>query len=341
MELMEKPDLTVTDKRELQDRVKDVHRGYEDLKNEVAKVIIGQEEVVELMIISMFTNSHSLLMGVPGLAKTLLVHSLADATSLNFNRVQFTPDMMPSDLIGTEVLQEDKTTGQRVFKFLEGPVFTNLLLADEINRTTPKTQAALLQSMQERHVSVGGKTHKLQPPFLVFATQNPIEQEGTYPLPEAQLDRFLFRIDVTYPNHRQEIDMVMNTTSREQSSINGVYTRERLVEHQELVRQIPASETVINYAVSLVRSTRPKLEGASTYANENIRWGAGPRASQSLILAGKTRALLDGRFAVEKEDIDALALPILVHRIMPTFQAEAEGVDSAAIIRHCMDTVRI
>ncbi|MDJ0841395.1 MAG: MoxR family ATPase [Acidobacteriota bacterium] len=334
-------DLTVTDAREFQEKVKDVHRGYEELKTEVAKVIIGQEEVIELMLISMFTSSHSLLMGVPGLAKTLLVHTLADATSLTFHRVQFTPDMMPSDLIGTEVLQEDKSTGQRVFKFLEGPIFTNLMLADEINRTTPKTQAALLQCMQERQVSVGGQTHRLQPPFLVFATQNPIEQEGTYPLPEAQLDRFLFRIDVTYPNLRQEIDMVMNTTSRDQSEVQPVYTRERLVEHQSLVRQIPAGETVVNYAVSLVRATRPKIDGADAFTDENVRWGAGPRASQNLILAGKARALLDGRFAVEKEDIDALAQPILVHRIMPTFQAEAEGITAADIIRHYLDTLRI
>jgi len=331
---------TVTD-ADFRDRVSDVHRGYEELKREVAKVIIGQESVVELMLISVFTSSHSLLMGVPGLAKTLLVHTLADATSLKFNRVQFTPDMMPSDLIGTEVLQEDKTSGQRVLQFMEGPIFTNLLLADEINRTTPKTQAALLQSMQERHVSIGGKTHELEPPFLVFATQNPIEQEGTYPLPEAQLDRFLFRIDVTYPSMRHEIDMVMNTTSRREDVIEPVYTRERLLEHQALVRGIPASETVVNYAVSLVRATRPKVEGAAAFTDENVRWGAGPRASQSLILAGKARALLDGRFAVEKEDIDALAIPILVHRIMPTFQAEAEGIDSAAIIEHCKKTTRI
>ena len=249
--------------------------------------------------------------------------------------------MMPSDLIGTEVLQEDKATGQRVFKFLQGPLFTHLMLADEINRTTPKTQAALLQAMQERHVSVGGSTYRLEPPFLVFATQNPIEQEGTYPLPEAQLDRFLFRIDVEYPEHRQEIEMVMNTTARQAQVIEPVYTRERLLEHQALVRMIPVSETVVDYAVSLVRATRPKVSGASAFTNENVRWGAGPRASQSLILAGKAKALLDGRFAVEKKDIDDLAHPILVHRIMPTFQAEAEGIQSANIIDHCLGTVKV
>jgi len=334
-------EITVTDTQDFQDRVKDVHRGYEELKQEVGKIIIGQDKVIELMLISMFTKSHSLLMGVPGLAKTLLVHSLADATSLSFTRVQFTPDMMPSDLIGTEILQEDKTTGQRLFKFLRGPMFTNLLLADEINRTTPKTQAALLQCMQEREVSVGGQTYKLEPPFLVFATQNPIEQEGTYPLPEAQLDRFLFRIDVSYPEHREEIDMVMNTTSREQAVLQPAYTRERLLEHQALVRMIPASETVADYAVSLVRATRPKVVGSSAFANENVRWGAGPRASQSLVIAGKARALLDGRFAVEKEDIDALAQPILVHRIMPTFQAEAEGITANDIIEKCLKTTRV
>ena len=323
------------------EKVADVHRGYEELKKEIAKVVIGQEKVIDLMIISMFTNSHSLLMGVPGLAKTLLVHSLAEATSLHFTRVQFTPDMMPSDLIGTEILQEDRATGQRAFKFMPGPLFTNLLLADEINRTTPKTQAALLQSMQERHVSVGGKTRELDPPFLCFATQNPIEQEGTYPLPEAQLDRFLFRIDVTYPERDQEVEMVMNTTSRAQQKIEGIYSKERLLAHQALVRQIPASETVVNYAVNLVRATRPKIEDATAFARENIRWGAGPRASQSLILAGKAKALLDGRYAVEKQDIDQLAKPILTHRIMPTFQAEAEGVTSQQIIQHCLDTVRV
>jgi len=334
-------DMTVMDTQEFQEKVRDVYHGHQQLKKEIAKVIIGQEQVVDLMLISVFTSSHSLLMGVPGLAKTLLVHTLADATSLNFTRGQFTPDMMPSDLIGTEVLQEDKTTGSRHFKFLEGPLFTNLLLADEINRTTPKTQAALLQCMQERNVSIGGKTHVLEPPFLVFATQNPIEQEGTYPLPEAQLDRFLFRIDVKYPDHREEIDMVMNTTSRDQEEVATIYTRERLVEHQALVREIPVSETVVDYAVSLVRSTRPHMDPANTFTNENVRWGAGPRASQSLILAGKARALLDGRFAVEKSDIDALAMPILVHRLMPTFQAEAEGMDATAIIQQCQQNVKI
>jgi len=329
------------DSYEFREKVKDVHLGYKDLKREIAKTIIGQNEVVELMLISMFTSSHSLLMGVPGLAKTLLVHSLADATSLSFTRVQFTPDMMPSDLIGTEILQEDKATGQRIFKFVEGPMFTNLLLADEINRTTPKTQAALLQSMQERAVSAGGKTRQLQPPFLVFATQNPIEQEGTYPLPEAQLDRFLFRIDVTYPNQEEEVSMVMNTTSKESEPIQPVYTRERLLAHQALVRQIPVSETVVRYAVSLVRATRPKVGEASNFTNENVRWGAGPRASQALILAGKARALLDGRYSVEKEDIDQLSQPILVHRIMPTFQAEAEGVRAADIIEHFRSTVKV
>ncbi len=332
---------TMVDSHEFKEQVKDVHAGYEQLKREIGKVIIGQEKVVDLMIISMFTNSHSLLMGVPGLAKTLLVHTLADATSLHFTRVQFTPDMMPSDLIGAEILQEDRATGERAFKFVKGPLFTNLLLADEINRTTPKTQAALLQSMQERQISVGGVTHELDPPFLVFATQNPIEQEGTYPLPEAQLDRFLFRIDVSYPERDQEVLMVMNTTSRELERVEAVYTRERLIAQQSLVRQIPVSETVVNYAVSLVRATRPSQDEGEAFARENIRWGAGPRASQSLILAGKAKALLDGRYTVEKQDIDELAGPILVHRIMPTFQAEAEGMTSLDIIEHCRRTVKV
>lgn len=323
------------------EEIRDVYQGYEQLKAEIARVVVGQEHVVELMILSMITNSHSLLMGVPGLAKTLLVHSLATATSLHFTRVQFTPDMMPSDLIGTEILQEDRVSGRREFKFVKGPLFTNLLLADEINRTTPKTQAALLQSMQERQISAAGVTYDLDPPFLTFATQNPIEQEGTYPLPEAQLDRFLFRIDVGYPTEAQEIEMVMSTTSREHQKIEPVYSKERLLEHQKLIRQIPASETVVKYAVTLVRATRPDAQAQDGFAKENVRWGAGPRASQALILAGKARALLSGRFAVEKEDIDALANPILVHRIMPTFKAEAEGIRPEDIILHVMKTVRV
>ena len=324
------------EKDELIERIGEVHAGYKALKREIAKVVMGQEKVIDLMIISMFTESHSLLMGVPGLAKTLLVHALADATSLDFTRIQFTPDMMPSDLIGTDILQEDKATGKRSFTFVKGPLFTNLLLADEINRTTPKTQAALLQSMQERQISAGGHTFSLDRPYVVFATQNPIEQEGTYPLPEAQLDRFLFRIDVTYPEQADEINMVLKTTSNPCEKIEAVYDKETLLRHQALVRQVPASETVVRYAVELVRSTRPNVEGSSMFTNETIRWGAGPRASQALILAGKARALLDGRYAVEKEDIDALAHPILVHRIMPNFQAEADGISSASIIQTCL-----
>jgi len=324
------------DKDEFMEIVKDVQKGHEALKHEIAKVVIGQEKVIDLMIISMFTESHSLLMGIPGLAKTLLVHSLADATSLDFTRIQFTPDMMPSDLIGTDILQEDKASGKRAFTFVQGPLFTNLLLADEINRTTPKTQAALLQSMQERQISASGHTFDLDRPFVVFATQNPIEQEGTYPLPEAQLDRFLFRIDVDYPKQTEEIEMVLKTTANHNPIIQPVYDKQTLLQHQKLVRQVPASETIVKYAVDLVRSTRPHTQASNAFANEHIRWGAGPRASQYLILAGKARALLDGRFTVEKEDIEALAYPILVHRIMPNFQAEAEGITAAKIIETCL-----
>jgi len=324
---------------ELMDQVKEVHQGYQNLKEEIGKVVLGQKEVIDLMILSMFTESHSLLMGVPGLAKTLLVHALADATSLDFTRIQFTPDMMPSDLIGTDILQEDKVSGRRSFTFVKGPLFTNLLLADEINRTTPKTQAALLQSMQERQVSASGHTFDLDRPYIVFATQNPIEQEGTYPLPEAQLDRFLFRIDVTYPSQDDEVHMVLQTTSRKDATIQPVYDKESLLRHQALVRQVPASETVAKFAVELVRATRPFTEKSTKFANETIRWGAGPRASQNLILAGKARALLQGRFAVEKEDIVALAHPILVHRIMPNFQAEAEGITAKTIIETCLEQV--
>lgn len=330
----------MSDSTALQEQIQDVHEACTQLRAEIGKVVVGQQEVVELMILSMMSDAHSLLMGVPGLAKTLLVHSLAQATSLQFTRVQFTPDMMPSDLIGTEILQEDRSSGRREFKFVKGPLFTNLLLADEINRTTPKTQAALLQSMQERQISAAGITYSLDRPFLVFATQNPIEQEGTYPLPEAQLDRFLFRIDVGYPRQEDELAMVLNTTARGQAEIQPVYTRERLLAHQALVRQIPASETVVRFAVALVRGTRPDSSSNAgkllQFAQENIRWGAGPRASQALILAGKARALLDGRYTVEKEDIEFLARPILVHRIMPTFKAEAEGVTPSDLVTHTL-----
>ena len=325
------------EKDALIEQVQEVHAGHKALKTEIAKVVMGQEKVIDLMIISMFTESHSLLMGVPGLAKTLLVHALADATSLDFTRIQFTPDMMPSDLIGTDILQEDRVSGKRSFTFVKGPLFTNLLLADEINRTTPKTQAALLQSMQERQISASGHTFDLDRPYVVFATQNPIEQEGTYPLPEAQLDRFLFRIDVSYPQKTDEINMVLKTTASAKGKIEPVYDKEMLLRHQALVREVPASETVVRYAVELVRSTRPHVEGSSNFANETIRWGAGPRASQALILAGKARALLDGRYAVEKEDIDALAHPILVHRIQPNFQAEADGITANSIIQTCLE----
>jgi MoxR-like ATPase len=326
--------------QDLRSAAEDVAAGYEALKREIAKKVIGQEAVVDLMIISALTGSHSLLMGVPGLAKTLLVQTLAQATHLDFKRVQFTPDMMPTDLVGTEILQEDKASGQRHFSFVKGPVFTHLLLADEINRTTPKTQAALLQSMQEKEVSAGGHTYALELPFLVFATQNPLDQEGTYPLPEAQLDRFLFRIDVGYPDLQQEIHMVQQTTGQFLQTVTPVYDRSRLLHHQNLIRSVPVSDAVVGFAVNLVRATRPKSEGATVFIEDNVRWGAGPRASQNLILAAKARALLQGRFAADLQDIEALALPVLVHRIMPNFHAEAEGIDATVIINRCLEGVR-
>ncbi|NOZ24328.1 MAG: MoxR family ATPase [Planctomycetes bacterium] len=320
--------------------VDEIAKGRKKIKDEIAKVIVGQEEVVDRLLIALFCRGHCLFVGVPGLAKTLLVSTLADVLNLNFNRIQFTPDLMPADITGTDVLEEDRTTGKRQFRFIKGPIFANILLADEINRTPPKTQAALLQAMQEYKVSAGGTTYHLDLPFLVFATQNPIEQEGTYPLPEAQLDRFMFEIDVDYPDEDEEVQIVKTTTSAFTVETEKVLGPERIIELQSLVRRVPAADHVTRYAVRLVRASRHRKDDAPDFVQKWVNWGAGPRASQYLILGGKARAVLDGRYAVSCEDIRAVAHPVLKHRIIVNFHAEAEGIDSTQIIDRLLETVK-
>jgi len=318
--------------------VEEMARSREEILNEMRKVIVGQDRVIDLFLIALFSRGHGLFVGVPGLAKTLMVSTLARILNLSFSRIQFTPDLMPSDITGTEILEEDPS-GKRNFKFLKGPIFANVILADEINRTSPKTQAALLQSMQEYQVTAGGITYKLELPFLVFATQNPIEQEGTYPLPEAQLDRFMFQIDVHYPELEEEMEIVRTTTSWQEPELKKILDRERILELQELVRRVPVADYVVSYAVRLVRSTRPQDPLAPDFVREWVAWGAGPRASQYLILGGKARALLNGRFAVSCEDVRALAEPVLKHRIIVNYRAEAEGIDSSQIIQKLLQSV--
>jgi MoxR-like ATPase len=303
---------------------------------QVGRRIVGQRKVIEQMLVALFARGHCLFVGVPGLAKTLLVSTTAEALRLRFNRIQFTPDLMPSDITGTDLLEEDPATGRRRFKFMQGPIFTNLLLADEINRTPPKTQAALLQGMQEGQVTAAGKTYPLEPPFLVFATQNPIEQEGTYPLPEAQLDRFMLMVEVDYPNADEEREVVRRTTAVESVQVEPVLGPAEILSLQRLVRRIPVAEHVLDYAVELVRATRPGDE-APEVVREFVGWGAGPRASQYLILAGKARALLQGRLTVSREDIRALAKPVLMHRVLTNFHAEAERVSSVDIISRLLE----
>ncbi|MBI5836361.1 MAG: MoxR family ATPase [Candidatus Eisenbacteria bacterium] len=313
--------------------------GHDRIVREVRKVIVGQDRVVEELLTALFANGHCLLVGVPGLAKTLLVSSLARVLDLKFSRIQFTPDLMPSDITGTEVLEENRSTGQREFRFLRGPLFANLVLADEINRTPPKTQAALLQAMQEREVSAGGQTMRLEPPFFVLATQNPIELEGTYPLPEAQLDRFMFQVQVDYPSQAEEERIVTETTGASVPDLQPVFASKELTDFQALVRRVPASEFVVRYAVRLARATRPTEEGSPDFVKQWVSWGAGPRASQYLVLGAKTRAALDGRFAPSIEDIRAVAPSVLRHRVIPNFNAEADGVRSPEIIRQLLEKV--
>jgi MoxR-like ATPase len=305
---------------------------------ELRKVIVGHDEVVEQLLTALFANGHCLLVGVPGLAKTLLVSTVARALDLEFSRIQFTPDLMPSDITGTEILEEDSSSGRRSFKFIRGPIFANIVLADEINRTPPKTQAALLQAMQEYRVTAGGETHALTLPFFVLATQNPIEFEGTYPLPEAQLDRFMFHISVAYPSDEEEQRIVATTTSAYEADVKQVIGRDRILELQKLVRRIPVSEHVVRYAVHLARASRPGPESAS-FVRDWVSWGAGPRAAQYLVLGAKSRAALHGRPTPSEDDIRAVARPVLRHRIIPNFTAEADGVSSLDIVAKLLDTV--
>ena len=300
---------------------------YKDLKKEIGKVIIGQESVVEGVIISLFANGHSLLVGVPGLAKTLLVSTISEVLDLDFKRIQFTPDLMPSDITGSEILGEN-----RQFKFNKGPLFANIVLADEINRTPPKTQAALLEAMQERQVTTGRGFFKLPVPFFVLATQNPIEQEGTYPLPEAQLDRFMFNIPLDYPSYNEELQVVKSTTGEKKSELKHVLSAEQILEFQELIRKIPITDNVLEYAVALVSKTRPQTENADPIVNDFIGWGAGPRASQYLVLGAKCHAAIHGKYAPDIEDVKAVAKNVLRHRIVRNFKAEAEGISEDEII---------
>jgi MoxR-like ATPase len=300
---------------------------YQELKSEIEKVIVGQEETVKLLLTAIFCQGHCLLVGVPGLAKTLLVQTLASALDLDYKRIQFTPDLMPSDILGAETLDNDRN-----FKFIKGPVFANIVLADEINRTPPKTQAALLEAMQEISVTVAGQKHELDRPFFVLATQNPIEQEGTYPLPEAQLDRFIFMVTLDYPSFNEEVNIVKSTTSGQSKQVNKVLSAAEIIAFQKLIRKVPVADNVVEYAVKLVHSTRPGIENASEPAKKYLEWGAGPRASQNLVLAAKCHAILNGKYSPDIEDIKAVSLAVLRHRIVRNFKAEAEGISIESIV---------
>lgn len=313
--------------------VERVGEAYRKITAELGKVIIGQKQVVEELLIALLAGGHCLILGVPGLAKTLMVRTLAETLNLTFNRVQFTPDLMPADITGTEVIQENKSTGAREFRFLEGPVFANVVLADEINRTPPKTQAALLEAMQEHQVTAGGKRHKLPDPFFVLATQNPIEQEGTYPLPEAQLDRFMFEVMVDYPNEDEELEIVRQTTADTHMTVNKVLSYEDVRNLQTAVRRVPVADHVIRYAMQFARSTRRGHGEVPQFVNDYVSWGAGPRASQYMVLGAKVRAMLHGRAYVSIEDVRAVAGPVLRHRIITNFNAEADGVTPDEIVR--------
>ncbi len=319
--------------------VEEIAHARQQILSEIHKRVIGQDVVIDHLLTALFARGHCLFVGVPGLAKTLLISTLAETLSLEFRRIQFTPDLMPSDITGTEVLEEDHTTGRRSFRFIKGPLFANIILADEINRTPPKTQAALLQSMQEYKVTAGGTTYSLDLPFSVFATQNPIEQEGTYPLPEAQLDRFMFQVDVGYPSESEEEQIVRQQTSDYKAVLQPVLNPERILALQELVLRVPVANHVIKYAVALCRATRPDQPTAPDFVRNYVSWGAGPRASQNLILAGKSRAIMSGRFAASVEDVMALAKPILQHRLILNYRAEAEGISSSQLVDSLLQSV--
>lgn len=320
-----------------QDAIDLLKSARERILSELSQVIVGQEEVVEQILISMFSRGHCLLEGVPGLAKTLMISTLAKTLNLSFSRIQFTPDLMPADITGTEIIEENKSTGARERRFLEGPIFTNIILADEINRTPPKTQAALLEAMQERTVTVGRVRHSLSDPFFVLATQNPIEQEGTYPLPEAQQDRFMFKVFVQYPNFADEFEVARRTTARTTYDVQPVLEAAEITKLQDTIRDVPVSDHVVRYALSLVRQTRIGNAGVPGFVTENVGWGAGPRAVQYLILGGKTRALLYGRTHVSTDDIQALAKPVLRHRLAINFAAQSDGVSADDVIQQLID----
>lgn len=315
-------------------------RAFEQLQQEIGKVVVGQRDVVDQLLISLFSNGHCVLVGVPGLAKTLLIKTLAQALNLEFNRIQFTPDLMPGDITGTEIIEENFETGSKQFKFVKGPIFSSIILADEINRTPPKTQAALLEAMQEFKVTAAGKTYELNKPFFVLATQNPIEQEGTYPLPEAQLDRFMFNLKLDYPSFDEEVAIVQQTTTNRKVQVNQVLNAQQITRMQELTREVAVPESVLKFAVRLVNMTRPASDMAPDFVKAYMSWGAGPRASQNLILASKTRALSQGRFSVSDDDIRALAAPVLRHRIVNNYAAEAEQITTDVLIERLLKSAK-
>ncbi|MCX7908638.1 MAG: MoxR family ATPase [Ignavibacteria bacterium] len=330
---MENKDKDLETLEEFKQAIKKIHQ-------EVSKVIIGQKEIIDQLLVALFSRGNCLLIGVPGLAKTLMIRTLSSAMDLKFSRIQFTPDLMPSDITGTEIIEENVTTGTKNFKFVKGPIFANIVLADEINRTPPKTQSALLEAMQEHEVTAAGVTYKLAEPFFVLATQNPIEQEGTYPLPEAQLDRFMFNLWLDYPNFDEEVEIVNSTTTLHFPKVEKVLSAEQIIKFQDLVRKVPVAPNVVNYAVKLARSTRPNGE-APKIINEYVRYGAGPRASQYLILGAKARAAMDGRFTPDIDDVRSVALPVLRHRIVTNFNAEAENVSTAQIVEKLLEEVKL
>jgi len=328
-----------TDSPDTVQSVEELAKARQRILEQIHKVIIGQDAIIDELLSCLFARGHMLIIGVPGLAKTLLISTLARILDLKFKRIQFTPDLMPSDITGTDIIEEDLTTGHRKFTFVHGPVFANIILADEINRTPPKTQAALLQAMQEREVTVGNQTYTLEPPFLVMATQNPIEQEGTYPLPEAQLDRFMFNSIIDYPGADDEVDIIEKTTVDDDPQLGTTMTGQDIIHYQSLVRKVPLARHVAQYASDLVRASRPKEDNAPDFIRDLVDWGAGPRAGQYLVLGGKARAIMHGRFYVSADDVRAVAVPVLRHRIIPNFTAEADGIKSEDIIARLLEAV--
>ena len=317
--------------------VKDLAASYAALKEQIGNVIIGQDAVIEQLFVSLLSRGHCLLVGVPGLAKTLLIKTVSQALDLTFSRIQFTPDLMPSDITGTEIIEEMRSKGSKSFRFIQGPVFANIILADEINRTPPKTQAALLEAMQEHHVTSGGKTYPLDEPFFVLATQNPIEQEGTYPLPEAQLDRFMFNLRLDYPSSEEEVKIVQTTTSEYAGKVKKVMTADDIVAYQDLVRRVPVADAVVQFAVRLAQHSRPSSPNAPDFIKKWVRWGAGPRASQFMILGAKTRAILSGRPTPDADDVRAVAAPVFRHRLITSFTAEAEGISADNVVERLLE----